>query len=641
MTTIPPTAAQTLLTVAAAAQAPTVIVPRPPADLARLPPGSVIEVEVVAPADAEAAKDDASPPRPANTAVVRTPAGDVPVRVSVPVDPGVKLTLEVVRANANQVSAKVVAVDGDPIILDRGARPAAPEAPAAKDAPMPQRPVAPAPVLPPAHAWTPSGAMPLVQITPLSAVVIAAPATAPFPVGAELAIRIVAVETAPDPVLRPAAAAASPPLATSPPAAGVVAPAVPTGPAPVLGPTIPPVATSPLATGMVASPASGPPASGPPAAPGGAPFLTGPSTIAPATQAPFLTAPGPPAVPPAPGLGLQVPGGPPISPAPVAFDPAEIKLPGPQGLPPAAPTPPSTVQPAPVLAVLTGKVVSLTATGAPIVHTEAGDIQVNVRANLIVGATVTLDVAAGPPQRAAAAVSAFAGGPLALPLPPGGGWPSLSEALTLLQRVDPQAAANLAAALPDGGPRTALAMMSFLHALRSGDPRAWPGDAALRGLERAGPRGAQLAAQISGEVGELARRAGADGGEWRTLPLPWNLDGKIDRIALITRRQEADDGDAQKKKPKGGGTRFVINLSLSRLGDMQLDGMFRKQARSFDLMIRTKQPVPDDLARELPGRFAEINAAMGLTGALTFQVVRRFPDPTAAPGDGARPGVWA
>jgi len=178
--------------------------------------------------------------------------------------------------------------------------------------------------------------------------------------------------------------------------------------------------------------------------------------------------------------------------------------------------------------------------------------------------------------------------------------------------------------------------------MRTGDARQWPGDTALRGLERASPRGAQLAAQIAGEVSELARRSSDAGGEWRTLPMPWNAEGQIERIAMITRREGAGDEDDDKKKGgKGKGTRFLVNLNLSRLGEMQLDGMFNKATRALEMMIRTKTPLPDDMRQDLAGLFANSNAAMGLKGGLSFQVVKKFPDPTATGGPADRGGLWA
>jgi hypothetical protein len=183
-------------------------------------------------------------------------------------------------------------------------------------------------------------------------------------------------------------------------------------------------------------------------------------------------------------------------------------------------------------------------------------------------------------------------------------------------------------------------MISFAQAMRTGDARQWPGDGALRALERAGPRGAHLANQLSDEIGALSSRARDTGAEWRALPLPWNAEGQIDRIALITRREGETDDDT-KKKSGGGGQRFLINLDLSRLGSIQLDGMFRTESRGFDLMIRTKAELSEQIRSDLTGIFATTNAAMGLKGALTFQVVKKFADPTAGAISADRGGLWA
>jgi hypothetical protein len=123
--------------------------------------------------------------------------------------------------------------------------------------------------------------------------------------------------------------------------------------------------------------------------------------------------------------------------------------------------------------------------------------------------------------------------------------------------------------------------------------------------------------------------------------LPWNAEGRIERVTLITRREGEGDEAETKKGGKGGGTRFLINLELSRLGDMQLDGMYRKAERGLDMMIRTKSTLPDEMRRDLTGLYANSLAAMGLKGALNFQVVKKFPDPAATPATADKGGLWA
>jgi hypothetical protein len=300
------------------------------------------------------------------------------------------------------------------------------------------------------------------------------------------------------------------------------------------------------------------------------------------------------------------------------------------------------VQPATPLVAAVGTVIA-NVDSIPVVEIEGRQVQINARANLPVGTKIVFDVTATTPPRI--------GAPLPLPLPaaavpltgPAGaatGWPTLLESVTVLQRSDPAAAQQLAQAIPDGGPRTAAAVISFAQAMRSGDARQWPGDATLRALERASPRGAQLAATLSGEVAELASRTRDTGTEWRALPIPWNAGGQIDRVALITRREGDGDADGSTGK-KGGGTRFLIDLNLSRLGPMQLDGMFKKETRAFDMVMRTKEALPDDMRRDLMGLFAEANGAMGLKGGLSFQITKKFADPLGALSAPDKSGLWA
>jgi len=304
------------------------------------------------------------------------------------------------------------------------------------------------------------------------------------------------------------------------------------------------------------------------------------------------------------------------------------------------PTPPTTVaQPQPQI-TMTGTVI-LSPTGVPLVQTPEGQVQINVRANLPVGTVVTFEVAARQAPSGVMTPSAPMPGPAVLPLAAQGtGWPTLTEAIQLLQRSDPTAAAQLANVLPDGGARSALAVMSLVQALRTGEARQWPGDSNLRALEKAGPRGAHLAAQLAGEVGELSRQVRDTGGEWRQLPIPWQTpDGRVERVRVVVRET---DGDEDARKKGGGGTRFLVDLDLSRLGPLQLDGMFRKETRSLEMMIRTHAPLPETMRVDLAGLFANSNAAMNLKGGLSFQVVKKFPDPLAGPAGGKdKSGLWA
>lgn len=608
MTTVPPPTTPPLPPAVLAVPAPVVLILAPPPAVAALPAGAPLEGVVLPPPPLPPA--DTGDARAAVT--VRTPQGDVTIRLPAPLPAGSPVEMQVVRASADQATVRVITVDSQPAAqvlaqLRQTAANAASQLPPPQS--QPPAPAQPAAVLPPAHAWTPRGPVALAALGPISAFVMqGAPAPATVPA------------QTPRPNTAPTAATAPAPpliLATGGElAVRIAAVQLPGAPAPV------PAASQPAQPAPVQI----------------APALAQPAL--PPTPAPSVVAPQPPqqpvtATPPA--IPANAPAAATAAPQPT------LVVAGPQGLPPPVPAPPTALQPAPPQAVITGIVTRATPASPPVITTDFGQIQLNIRANLPVGARVTLEVTAQLPPQPGAVPPPLPPALLPLSGPPVGGttvgWPNLSEALQQLQRADPVAAAEFAAAIPDGGPRTTVAIVAFVQAMRTGDSRSWPGDTNLRALERLGPRGAHLASQIGEEVSALSTRATESAGaEWRALPVPWAADGRIDRITLVSRR-EGEGEEAGGKRGRGGGIRFLINLDLSRLGPLQLDGMFRKDPRGLDVMIRTKQPLSDDLRTELAGVFASSVAAMGIKGGLSFQVVKKFADPL---GDtGFRSGLWA
>ena len=629
MTTVPPPSKPPPPTTAAPPAAPVVQIVSPPPPVAALPPGTVLEAVVKPTPPNPDAPPDAGKQQ---TVTLRTPQGNVTIKLPVQLPDNARVALEVLRTAAGgrdisdvarsprdvqanqqtpQVTVRVVTIDNQPAaqVLAQLARQtvdvrAAPPQSLLLQVPVndPQNPLLRSAVLPPGNAWMPNGPVPLPSLGTISALVVLGNPAAATPETLLTALSTCNPANASAPVAVPTALPTATAPATATPinlvtsgelAVRIMSVTLP-GATPITAPVTPPVNVPP--TLALTTPT--------------------PGTVTPAGVAPTLT-------PAAPQTGPIISGA--------------------QGLPAAPPQPPAAVQAPSALGTFTGAVVSLTPTGMPVIDTTAGQVQLNVRVNLPIGTQVTLEVTAQmeprpgllPPPPIPASALPLSGPPGAM-----AGWPTLTESLQVLQRSDPVAAQLLAQALPDGGPKTAAAIISFAQAMRNGDTRQWPGDSALRALERAGPRGAHLASQLSEEVGALSSRARETGTEWRALPLPWNTGEKIDCIALITRREGEGDDDA-KKKSGGGGTRFLINLDLSKLGSMQLDGMFRKESRGFDLMIRTKDPLHDQIRTDLMGIFAASNAAMGLKGGLTFQIVKKFADPLAGAIATDKGGLWA
>lgn len=211
----------------------------------------------------------------------------------------------------------------------------------------------------------------------------------------------------------------------------------------------------------------------------------------------------------------------------------------------------------------------------------------------------------------------------------GTGWPALDDALQTLERAAPELAASLRADLsPVSAPRLAATMTFFVGVLRGGG--AWPGDQLGAALAGAG-RG-DLRTRLAKDMDDLRAQARESGrGEWRILTLPLLDEGAVQPIRLYIR---GDGGGSDAAEREGRGARFVVDLDLSRLGPLQLDGLVRRGR--FDLVLRSRIPVAPDMKAELGAIFRASLESTGFAGDIAFVTAPRFP---VAPLEALRPHI--
>ena len=83
----------------------------------------------------------------------------------------------------------------------------------------------------------------------------------------------------------------------------------------------------------------------------------------------------------------------------------------------------------------------------------------------------------------------------------------------------------------------------------------------------------------------------------------------------------------------------MLDVDNSRFGELQPDGLVRE--RRFDLILRSRQALPEALRHDIAGIFAQANGATGSAGQIGFQassdwqalpLAPNAPDPHIAAG---------
>lgn len=239
------------------------------------------------------------------------------------------------------------------------------------------------------------------------------------------------------------------------------------------------------------------------------------------------------------------------------------------------------------------------------------------------GTVLTFEVAKAVPAEAAGAPSASASGPGSGTGSTGGPaagpqWEGVKDTLQVMERVDPAAARHVGAeVLPRASTSLAANILAFLGAARDGDMNAWLGQRAVAAVRRTRP---DLVERLRAEIAGVTKPGDTlQDGDWRTIPIPFATEQGLETLRMMVRHRCDDQPEDESKTGADASTRFVLDLRLSRLGRLQLDGLIRKEARRLDLLVRTERPLPPELRDGIRGVFAEAGGITGLGGTVGFQ----------------------
>jgi len=267
--------------------------------------------------------------------------------------------------------------------------------------------------------------------------------------------------------------------------------------------------------------------------------------------------------------------------------------------------------------VIQGRVISINNIGHPIVETPLGYIMLEITPQITIDGVIPIEIVSAEesmlpvPSLSDTVSSLFTNR----------NWPALNEALELIQ--SPETVTNQQFStlkVPKLDSQMAANILFFISALRGGDIRNWLGNAAGRRIQNNSPELYTRLAEEYNLLGQSVRETNT--GDWRTTLIPL-FNGSEFEFFQMNFRSGSNDPN---KKDEEDFARFIVDLELSKLGRIQLDGLISSKGKQFDLFVRSAIPFTKSMRRDLNKIFSECIEITGLSGNIIMQSALQFLD---------------
>ncbi|MFZ4126102.1 MAG: hypothetical protein ACOYJ2_08580 [Rickettsiales bacterium] len=253
--------------------------------------------------------------------------------------------------------------------------------------------------------------------------------------------------------------------------------------------------------------------------------------------------------------------------------------------------------------------------GASIVQSPVGTLKLFTAHPLPTGTKLTLEIAPNPDQRAPAPIAPLLPADLEELTGLARDWHSVRDAINAVAMQDPALATQLIQnILPKPHAKLTNEMLFLLSAIKSGSPEQWLGKRAIEILDMNSP---EILKRLSREFGQLQQVFSDAIPQWMSVVMPFYSDAQIQQIRMFFKHED----ESGKKASQGGGQRFLIEVDLSHLGELQLDGFVKKaeSSKHFDLVVRSARHLSNDVEQQIRTIFDNALQTTGYIGYMHFQ----------------------
>lgn len=195
--------------------------------------------------------------------------------------------------------------------------------------------------------------------------------------------------------------------------------------------------------------------------------------------------------------------------------------------------------------------------------------------------------------------------------------PALDQILQQVLNLSPTQSQSIQSAILPSIPQAAsppqlsASTLFLIAALSGGEVKNFLSDRATQGLNKA-----KISFERLGqEFGQMQRSfSDVPLNEWRNFSIPLLTQEHITGVQFHY-RDETGEFDSENEKQKA--TRFVMDLNMTRMGEIQVDGLVRD--KRMDVTLRTEKNLSDAMRQQLRGLYASAIESAGYEGDISFR----------------------
>ena len=201
----------------------------------------------------------------------------------------------------------------------------------------------------------------------------------------------------------------------------------------------------------------------------------------------------------------------------------------------------------------------------------------------------------------------------------------IEETLTLLQKSAPETFEAFKDILPQAGNKLPAQIAAFINAVSQNAPvSSFIGEANVAAIQNLGEKGHSLLKSLEKDFAASPKKASDGRSAWKGWSVPFLSGAIVEPVSLYLQKPQEDGHQRKGAAAKPDAVRFVLDLNLSRLGKLQMDGLAHRNERRFDLIVRHQNDLPASFDEKIRFIFTQTLTALNYTGTVKVDHTDQF-----------------